>query len=108
VGDIYAGGVPMPAKTTELYLSESMTKELKDRLSRIEGHVNSIKGMLDRRENCNDILIQMSAIKSAMNQAMIKLLEGHMDICVKGCIKAGELDKLDEFKEAVALVFKRS
>ncbi|MBI1743026.1 metal-sensitive transcriptional regulator [Candidatus Acetothermia bacterium] len=98
----------MPTKTSELYLSASMIKELKDRLSRIEGHVSSIKGMLDRQENCNDILVQMSAIKAAVNQAMIKLLEGHMDVCVKGCIKQGDLDKLDEFKDAVSLVFKRS
>jgi len=93
--------------TTETYLDPELIVNLKNRLNRIEGHVRSIKRMLDDKEDCESILIQASAVKAAMNQVLVKLLEGHMETCVSDCVKAGDVDEaLGRLKGALALVLK--
>ena len=52
--------------------------------------MRGIKRMLDDREDCESILIQLSAIKAALNQVTIKLLENHMETCVADCVRSGE------------------
>ena len=45
------------------------TKEVINRLSRIEGHVRAVKGMVEEGRACPDVLIQLAAIRSAVEQA---------------------------------------
>ncbi|MFQ6117802.1 MAG: metal-sensitive transcriptional regulator [Candidatus Bipolaricaulia bacterium] len=92
----------------EPYLAERVERDLLNRLSRIEGHARAIRRMLEEHQSCNDILVQMAAVKAALNQAMIKLLEGHMESCVAGCVASGDLEELERLKEALALVLRRS
>ena len=92
----------------ELYLAERVERDLLRRLSRIEGHVRAVKKMLEEHRSCNDILVQMAAVKAALSQAMIKLLEGHMESCVTGCVASGDLGELERLKEALALVLRRA
>jgi len=92
----------------ESYLTEEVEKDLLDRLSRIEGHVRAIRKMLEEHQSCNDILVQMGAVKAAINGAIIKLLEGHMETCVTRCVAAGDIKELNRLKEALALVLRRS
>jgi DNA-binding FrmR family transcriptional regulator len=49
------------------YLDEAVQKDLQARLSRIAGQVKALQEMLERHESCNDILVQLSAVKSALN-----------------------------------------
>lgn len=90
------------------YLDSELVANLQARLSRIEGHVRGIKRMLDDQEDCESILIQTSAIKAALNQVIIKLLEGHMETCVADCMAAGHIKELDRLKKALTLVLKKS
>lgn len=92
----------------ETYLDPELVENLQARLNRIEGHVRGIKRMLNDMEDCDSILIQLSAIKSALNQVTIKLLEGHMDTCVTACVQAGDDEALERLKSALALVLKNS
>ena len=103
----------MPKTTTksatETYLDPELVENLQARLNRIEGHVRGIKRMLDDKEHCESIWIQAAAIKAAMNQVIIKLLEGHMETCVTDCVKAGDTDEaLERLKGALALVLKNA
>jgi DNA-binding FrmR family transcriptional regulator len=90
------------------YLDEAVQKDLQARLSRIAGQVKALQEMLERHESCNDILVQLSAVKSALNQVTIKLLEGHMESCVARCLREGGERELQEFKDALSLVLRRS
>jgi DNA-binding FrmR family transcriptional regulator len=47
-------------------------------------------------------------VKSALNQVTIKLLEGHMESCVARCLREGDERELQEFKDALSLVLRRS
>jgi len=90
-----------------IYLDPDVEEELQNRLSRIEGHVRGIKRMLGEHASCEDLLIQLSAVRSALNQATARLLENHMETCVSECIRAGQGDKaLRHLKGALAQVVK--
>ena len=90
-----------------VYLDPEVEKELEDRLSRIEGHVRGVKRMLGEHGTCEDLLIQLSAIRSALNQATARLLENHMETCVADCVRAGHGEKaLRQLKGALAQVIK--
>ncbi len=90
----------------QTYLTPELVEELQKRLGRIEGHVRGIQRMLREQEDCDSILVQLSAIKAALNQVTIKVLEGHMETCVAECVQAGDQDALDRLKGALALVLK--
>lgn len=91
----------------EVYLTPQLEEELQDRLSRIEGHVRGVKGMLAEHRDCESLLLQMAAIKAAVNQVTIKLLEGHMATCVAESVNKGRgQEALERLKGALAIVLK--
>ncbi|MFQ5664570.1 MAG: metal-sensitive transcriptional regulator [Terriglobia bacterium] len=100
----------MPKTTTllkDIYLDPEVEEELQNRLSRIEGHVRGIKRMLAEHASCEDLLVQLSAVRSALNHATARLLENHMETCVAECIRAGRGEKaLRHLKGALAQVVK--
>ena len=90
-----------------VYLDPDVQKELQDRLSRIEGHVRGIKRMLAEQESCENLLVQLSAVRSALNQATSRLLENHLETCVADCVRGGKGEKaLRQLKGALAQVVK--
>jgi len=71
-------------------------KDLMNRLKRIEGQVRGVEGMLENNAYCTDILIQVSAISSALNSFNKELLSNHMKTCVADNIRNGNDDVIDE------------
>jgi DNA-binding FrmR family transcriptional regulator len=60
------------------------------RINRIEGQVRGISKMVEDDRYCVDILTQVSAIKSALDEAALRLLADHTRGCVQEAIKNGE------------------
>lgn len=100
--------MPEPTLTSSgIYLDPEVETDLLNRLSRIEGHVRGIKRMLEGHSSCEDLLLQLSAVRSAINQVTARLLENHMETCVTDCVKAGKGEKaLRELKGALTQVIK--
>lgn len=71
-------------------------KSLINRLNRIEGQVRGVRGMIENNAYCTDILIQVSAITSALCAFNKELLERHIKECVTNDIKNDKLDSVDE------------
>lgn len=74
------------------------------RLSRIEGQVRGIRGMVDDEAYCVDVITQLSAVTRALDGVALKLLEDHAHQCVRRAVERGgsEADeKLDEVLAAV-------
>src|SRR5699024_4015257 len=61
-----------------------------NRLKRIEGQVRGIQNMEEDDRYCVDILVQISAIQSALKNVGIAVTEGHINHCVSDAIKQGE------------------
>ena len=71
-------------------------KDLMNRLKRIEGQVRGVEGMLENDAYCTDILVQVSAITSALNSFNKVLLANHMKSCVADNIRKGNDEIIDE------------
>lgn len=90
-----------------VYLDSEVEKRLQDRLSRIEGHVRGVKRMLAEHGTCEDLLLQLAAIRSALNQVQARLLENHLETCVADAVLSGKGAKaLERLKGALAQVMK--
>ena len=75
---------------------EKEFKDLMNRLKRIEGQVRGVEGMLENDAYCTDILMQVSAITSALNSFNKALLANHMKTCVVDNIRKGNEEVIDE------------
>lgn len=74
-----------------------------DRMARIEGHVRGIKRMAEQGRPCEDVLIQIAAVRAALNQAGRILLEDHLESCVlEGVDKGDSSATIDRLKSALA------
>ena len=79
------------------------TKNVINRLSRIEGHVRSIKEMVDSGRDCSEMLIQIAAVQSALQQTGKLILEEHLERCITEAVQDGDQkESLDKFKDALA------
>ena len=85
----------------DVYLSQESIEELLQRLSRIEGQIRGIQRMIREGRSCDEILIQISAVRSALSGVAVKLLEDHVESCVRPSVESGNLKALDDFLEAV-------
>lgn len=82
---------------------EEERKKLTNRLSRIEGQVRGLAGMIERDAYCADILTQSAAVAAAINAFNRDLLAQHIRSCVVRDLRAGDDGVVDEL---VALVQK--
>lgn len=71
-------------------------KALMNRLNRIQGQINGIKGMVEKDSYCTDILIQVSAVTAALNAFNKELLANHIKTCVADHIREGDDSVIDE------------
>ena len=76
--------------------SEKEYKDLQNRLSRIEGQILGIKGMVEKDAYCTDILIQVAAVNAALNSFNKVLLANHIRTCVARDIREGKEETIDE------------
>ncbi len=80
---------------------EKEYKDLLNRLSRIEGQVRGVKGMVENEAYCVDILTQVAAISAALNSFNKVLLGNHIRTCVAEDIRNGKDEVIDELVSAL-------
>lgn len=71
-------------------------RDLMNRLKRIEGQVRGLEKMLEQDAYCTDILIQVSAVTSALNSFNKVLLANHVKTCVADNIRQGNDEVIEE------------
>ena len=71
------------------------------RLNRIEGQVRGVRGMVEKDAYCTDILVQVSAIQSALSAFSKELLSNHIHTCVVQDIQDGKLEVVDELMSTI-------
>ena len=81
-------------KTKERSVKEY--KDMMNRLSRIEGQIRGIKGMVEKNAYCPEILIQVAAANAALNSFNKLLLANHIRTCVAEDIRNGRDETIDE------------
>ena len=58
--------------------------QLRARLARIEGQVRGVSKMVDEDRYCIDVLTQISAVRAALDNVALGLLDGHVRHCLVG------------------------
>lgn len=86
--------MPKTKKTAETatYLDDDQVRSLSAALSRIEGHVGSVKRMVNERRCADELLTQIAAVKSALNRVTVRIVEGELQLCLTQC-GAGECEE---------------
>lgn len=78
------------------------SENLHRRLNKVKGQINAIDKMIDDDIPCEDVLIQINAVKSALHKVGQLVLEGHLNHCVREGIEHGDPDKtIADFAKAV-------
>jgi DNA-binding FrmR family transcriptional regulator len=92
-----------------VYLEEEAEKKIRNRLRRLNGQVSGIERMLQEHKSCDDILVQIAALKQAVNGVAAELLQAHMETCVMACVENGEgKQALESLKGALSRVLKHA
>lgn len=86
--------------------SEKEHRDLINRLSRIEGQIRGIKGMIEKDCYCTDIIVQVAAANAALNSFNKVLLAEHIRTCVADGIREGNDEKIDELVEVLQKLMK--
>lgn len=68
------------------------TKAVADQLARTAGHVASVKRMVDDGRPCTEVLMQLAAVRAAVDRAARLVLEDHVESCLRGAAANGGAD----------------
>ncbi len=69
------------------------TKAVTNQLARTAGHITSIKRMVEEGRPCPDVLMQLAAVRSAIDRASRLVLEDHLESCLRGAALNGQADE---------------
>ncbi|MEM8639692.1 MAG: metal-sensing transcriptional repressor [Cyanobacteria bacterium P01_G01_bin.54] len=77
-------------------------RKIINRLSRIEGHIRGIKTMLSEDRHCPEVLIQIAAVRGALDRVARMILDEHLSACVGRAAEQGNIEaELEELKAAL-------
>ena len=82
-------------------------EQLLKRLSRVEGQVRGVRGMVEDDRYCIDVLTQIAAIQAALDKVALGLLDEHAHHCVVGGPDELKADRTDELMSAVGRLMRR-
>jgi CsoR family transcriptional regulator, copper-sensing transcriptional repressor len=72
--------------------SEASLRQVVNRLSRIEGHIRGIKTMVQESRACPDVLVQIAAVRGALDRVARLILDEHLTECVARAAREGEIE----------------
>jgi DNA-binding FrmR family transcriptional regulator len=72
--------------------SEESLRSIVNRLSRIEGHVRGIKTMVQESRPCPDVLVQIAAVRGALDRVARLVLDEHLTECIARAAKEGNIE----------------
>jgi CsoR family transcriptional regulator, copper-sensing transcriptional repressor len=72
--------------------SEASLRGIINRLSRVEGHVRGIKTMVQESRPCPDVLVQIAAVRGALDRVARIILDEHLTECVARAAEAGNIE----------------
>ena len=77
------------------------TKAVLNRLSRAIGHMESVKRMVEEGRDCSEVLVQLSAVKAAINNTAKVILKDHIEHCLVDAVECGDHEAIEELTGAI-------
>ena len=81
--------------------SHTQTKAVLNRLSRAQGHLESVRKMVERGEDCAEVLVQLSAVISALNSTGRVILKDHIAHCIVDAVEADDMEPIEALNQAI-------
>ena len=72
-----------------------------NRLSRVIGHLQHVKRMIEEDQDCADVLMQLSASRSALTGLGKEIINEHITHCITHAVQDGDMDAIEEFQKAI-------
>ena len=72
-----------------------------NRLARAVGHLEKVKRMVEEGYDCSEVLIQLAAVRSALDNTGKVILKDHMRHCMVDAVAAGDMEAIDDLCEAI-------
>ena len=72
-----------------------------NRLAKAAGHLQSVKRMVENGRDCSEVLIQLSAVIAALNNAGKIILEDHIETCIVEAVQSNDQKPIDDLKKAI-------
>ena len=86
--------------------SHTQTKVVMNRLARVSGHLEAIKRMIEDGRDCSDVLVQLSAVDSAIVSVSKVILKDHIDHCIVDAIRENDMEAVENLKKAISTFVK--
>ncbi|WP_017325343.1 metal-sensing transcriptional repressor [Synechococcus sp. PCC 7336] len=94
--------LPTQTKAHPHHHDPASQRKLVNRLARIEGHVRGIRSMIEREQPCPDVLLQIAAVRGALDRLARIILDDHISECIAHAADSGDIQvELDELKKAI-------
>lgn len=81
--------------------THTQTKAVLNRMSRLIGHMESIKKMVENGRDCSEVLIQLSAVSSALHGVSKVILKDHIEHCIVDAVKTDDREVLENLNKAI-------
>ncbi len=81
--------------------THTQTKAVLNRMSRLIGHLESIKHMIENGRDCSEVLIQLSAVDSAIKGVSRIILKDHMEHCIVDAVRENDTEALKGLDKAI-------
>ena len=72
-----------------------------NRLARISGHLDHVRRMIEADEDCADVLMQLAAVRSALNGLGKQIINEHITHCIAHAVEEGDTEAIEEFQKAI-------
>lgn len=72
-----------------------------NRFSRAIGHLEAVKKMVEEGQDCSQVLIQLAAVKSALNNTGKIILKDHINHCIVEAVETGDKKALEDLSAAI-------
>ena len=79
-------------------------KEMKavvNRLAKAIGHLEAVKGMVENGRDCSEVLVQLAAVKSALNNTGKLILKEHISHCIVHAVEHGDKSAVEDLNRAI-------
>lgn len=97
---LHALGVPHSHGGSHPHVHEN-TKAVVNRMARIIGHMESIKRMVESGRDCSEVLVQVAAVKSALNNVGKVILQDHIKHCIVDAVEDNDQQAIDDLCTAI-------
>ena len=100
-GLFVTGNTVIDALQTTVLKEFRFAEDVLNRLAKAGGHLNKVRSMVENGEDCSEVLVQLAAVKAALNNTGKIILKDHIEHCIVHAVEEGDARKIQELNEAI-------